>query len=33
MRDQLDKAAETQGAGDLDALAGLLSGSDTWTVA
>jgi 2-oxoglutarate ferredoxin oxidoreductase subunit beta len=32
MRDQLDKAAETQGGGDIDALTGLLAGSDTWTV-
>ena len=32
MAGQLDKAAQTQGAGDADALAGLIAGSDTWTV-
>ena len=32
MADQLARAAETQGGGDPDALASLLSGSDTWTV-
>jgi 2-oxoglutarate ferredoxin oxidoreductase subunit beta len=32
MREQLERAAETQGAGDPDALAGLLAGQDTWTV-
>jgi 2-oxoglutarate/2-oxoacid ferredoxin oxidoreductase subunit beta len=34
MREQLAKAAETQGAGNAgDQLTGLLNGSDTWTVA
>jgi 2-oxoglutarate/2-oxoacid ferredoxin oxidoreductase subunit beta len=33
MRDQLDRARATGGAGDgADQLAGLLAGSDTWTV-
>jgi hypothetical protein len=32
MQDQLDRAAETQGTGDTDALTGLLAGSDTWTI-
>jgi 2-oxoglutarate ferredoxin oxidoreductase subunit beta len=33
MRDQLVRAAETQGAGNpTDQLASLLNGSDTWTV-
>jgi 2-oxoglutarate ferredoxin oxidoreductase subunit beta len=33
MREQLEKAAETQGAGNgTDQLAGLLAGGDTWTV-
>jgi 2-oxoglutarate ferredoxin oxidoreductase subunit beta len=32
MADQLARAAETQGAGDPDALASLLAGIDTWTV-
>jgi 2-oxoglutarate ferredoxin oxidoreductase subunit beta len=32
MADQLARAAETQGAGDADALGGLLAGTDTWTV-
>ena len=32
MREQLDRAADTQGPSGPDALAGLLAGSDTWTV-
>ena len=32
MREQLEKAADTQGATGSDALGGLLAGSDTWTV-
>ena len=32
MADQLDRAAETQGGADPDALGSLLAGSDTWTV-
>jgi 2-oxoglutarate ferredoxin oxidoreductase subunit beta len=32
MREQLEKAADTQGPTGTDALGGLLAGSDTWTV-
>ena len=32
MADQLERAAETQGPGDADALDSLLTGIDTWTV-
>jgi 2-oxoglutarate ferredoxin oxidoreductase subunit beta len=32
MREQLERAAETQTPGGADALGGLLAGSDTWTV-
>jgi 2-oxoglutarate ferredoxin oxidoreductase subunit beta len=32
MREQLERAQETQGAGDDDALADLLAGADTWRV-